>query len=303
MKTLVFNMLTIAATFAAMTACTSESDPVDEVNPKDAKVEIKATAGIGSIEVQSKAAIAAGDALSNVAFVRIDQATPDWKTLNAITCTGDIAQTTGNITFSEAQFYPQTGPANFISYFPNEAPTLGVVSYTNLDGSKDIMCSDVVIANRAEAKTTEFKLEHKLAQFKFKVKAESAEASTNWGTITSLKLINQKNNAELTLSDRKLKFTGEETNSITIIENGTVTLKTTENGDEIGKAILVEAEKSSYEVEVTTSLQTTPAKITLSVVGKASTTYTILLTFKGKNIGSEGSIDAWAEGSGSGEID
>ena len=53
MKALVFNMLTIAATFAAMTACTSESDPVDEINPKDAKVEIKLNAGV--VDVQTKA--------------------------------------------------------------------------------------------------------------------------------------------------------------------------------------------------------------------------------------------------------
>lgn len=54
MKTLVFNMLTIAATFAAMTACTSESDPVDEVQTKG-KTPIEFSSSI--LGVQTKAIV------------------------------------------------------------------------------------------------------------------------------------------------------------------------------------------------------------------------------------------------------
>lgn len=304
MKTLVLSMISIAATIAAMTACTSESDPINEItNPKDAKVEIKATAGIGSIDVETKAAINPNASLTDVAFVRIDQETPTWTTLNEIECTGDIAENTGVISFKKPQYYPQIGAANFISYYPNGKPNLGVISYTDLDGTKDIMCSDVVVANRTDIKTANFALKHKLTQFKFKVRAEKDEAISNWGTITSLTLINQKNNAELSLNTRELTFTGEGTNSITIISDATTALKTTTDGDEIGSAILVEAGQSSYKVQVVTSNQTVPAEITLTVDGTESTAYTILLTFKGKNIESEGSIGAWTESSGSGEIE
>ena len=56
MKTLVLSMISIAATVAAMTACTSESDPINDItNPKDAKVEIKLNAGV--LGVETKAAI------------------------------------------------------------------------------------------------------------------------------------------------------------------------------------------------------------------------------------------------------
>lgn len=51
MKALVFNMLTIAATFAAMTACTSESDPVDEVTNQPTPVLF----GSSISEITSKA--------------------------------------------------------------------------------------------------------------------------------------------------------------------------------------------------------------------------------------------------------
>lgn len=56
MKTLVLSMISIAATIAAMTACTSESDPINDItNPKDAKVEIKFGSAISGVE--TKAAI------------------------------------------------------------------------------------------------------------------------------------------------------------------------------------------------------------------------------------------------------
>ena len=54
MKTLVLSMISIAATIAAMTACTSESDPVDEV---EAQVPINLNAGV----LQTKAVIDAGE--------------------------------------------------------------------------------------------------------------------------------------------------------------------------------------------------------------------------------------------------
>lgn len=54
MKTLVLSMISIAATVAAMTACTSESDPINDItNPKDAKVEIKLNAGVVNVETKT----------------------------------------------------------------------------------------------------------------------------------------------------------------------------------------------------------------------------------------------------------
>ena len=60
MKTLVLSMISIAATVAAMTACTSESDPVDEIDPiVNAKTPIEFSSSI--IGVQTRA-ISASDA-------------------------------------------------------------------------------------------------------------------------------------------------------------------------------------------------------------------------------------------------
>lgn len=53
MKTLVLSMISIAATVAAMTACTSESDPINEINPQDGKTPIEFSSSI--IGVQTKA--------------------------------------------------------------------------------------------------------------------------------------------------------------------------------------------------------------------------------------------------------
>ena len=45
MKTLVLSMISIAATVAAMTACTSEGDPIDNID-NGQPVEIKLNAGV-----------------------------------------------------------------------------------------------------------------------------------------------------------------------------------------------------------------------------------------------------------------
>ena len=52
MKTLVLSMISIAATIAAMTACTSEGDPIDNID-NGQPVEIQLNAGV----VTTKAAI------------------------------------------------------------------------------------------------------------------------------------------------------------------------------------------------------------------------------------------------------
>ena len=69
MKTLLLSMISIAATFAAMTACTIESDPINEINPQDGKTPIEFRSSI--IGVQTKAISSDGtkfDANTNIAL-------------------------------------------------------------------------------------------------------------------------------------------------------------------------------------------------------------------------------------------
>lgn len=307
MKALVFNMLTIAATFAAMTACTSESDPVDEINPKDAKVEIKATAGIGVINVETKAAIEQGKALADVQFVRSDGDSPVWSDINNISGTGDIAAgTPGAITFTPAQYYPKNGKTSLIGYYPEGTITAGVVSF-QIDGTKDILCSEVVEANRADIDTkpkVSFTFKHKLTQLQFKVKAKDAEAINIWGTITSITLKDQKTTAKLDLSTQELKFDAGKT-PITAASGLSQVLTADQEGIAIGNAIMVEPEQAKYTVTVITSKNSAGVDIDLAgVTGTASTAYTVLLTFKGKDIDATGSIEAWTpDTNGTGETD
>lgn len=308
MKTLVLSMISIAATIAAMTACTSESDPINDItNPKDAKVEIKATAGIGSIDVETKATIDQGSALPGVQFVRSDGETAVWSDVNNINGTGDIAAgTPGSITFNPAQYYPKKGKTSLIGYYPSGTITSGVVSFT-INGTQDILCSNIVEADRANIETkptVSFELKHKLTQLKFKVKAKDTEAIDIWGTITSINLINQKTTAKLTLSSQNLAF---ETGStpIAVASGLTQTLTADEAGLDIGDPIMVEPEQTKYTVNVITSKNPEGVDIELTnVAGTVSTAYTVLLTFKGKNIDATGSIGAWTpDSNGTGETD
>lgn len=305
MKALVFSMLAIAS----MVACTSESDPINEVD-NEKPVEIKMTAGINVVSTKSTGPIQQEDAVDDVVFVRADGAeAPTWTTATVASIDAKIAATTGAITFTPAQFYPTNGDnAYLIGYHPKEKGSLtsGVITYTGLTGQEDIMYAAVVEGTKTDAGTAlEPAFNHKLTQISFQAIA-STEAATAWGEVTSISLINQKTGATLALTDGALAFTGEATGAIPVVTTPTA-LETTATA--IGEAIMVEAAQAEYKIKVVTEnnegieISLKEGSTTESLQGLASTAYTVTLTFQGKDITATATIGEWNPGSGNGTVE
>lgn len=202
MKKLIFSMLAMAA----MVSCSNEGDPINEVNPPvdGEKVEIKLNAGV--VGVETKAAIVADPSMSGfnnstVSLLRQDAENATGMTWSvsakeqaAIASDGKVALPT------TYKFYDKDGKnAYFIGYYPDAAIANGVVAYTGIDGTEDILCTSVVDAgNGAAAKATALEFKHMLSQVEIQVVGD-AVAATNFGKIKTVTLKAVPSAANLTI--------------------------------------------------------------------------------------------------------
>lgn len=324
MKTLVLSMISIAATLAAMTACTSEGDPIDEID-NGQPVEIKMSAGVLNIETKSSGPISGltGD-IDNVMFVKVDAAkdvTDDalnWGT-NPTKHKATIAKTSGDITFTDKAYYSSDADiySYLIGYHPNTEGTSSgsEVSYT-IDGKMDIMISTVVKGNKNSKETALTpQFSHKLTQLIVWVQGDEA-AATAWGTITNIKVKDIKQKVILDLSTKELKAstTDNTPNSLEITHTTYPTIET--EAKEAGYCmILPKTTADAYTLEVTTDVTTKEVTVDIPASADGTTraknttvageSYKINLTFKANEISAKASVDTWIPSSeeGAGNVD
>lgn len=324
MKTLVLSMISIAATVAAMTACTSESDPIDEiVNPKDAKVEIKLNAGISS--VSSKAAINSDtegnptNDIPNVFFYKqeVEGTTPDWTTAPLVSTINASIKQSGEINFGEnTQYYPVNGyHVHFIGYYTGQS-TAATVGENNsipitITGAEDVLYGSTFDAGTRSSITENKSITfvHKLTQIKFTLQKDAKV--TDGVTITSMKIIKAsgndlKNTFNMSLSDGKLSnWAGSISNGVTLTGLPINALEESASSPTAG--VMLEPEITSVTVEVS-STSFPEGKLTATIEGvssgkfSAGTAYTIALTVKGQSVSGNASIEQWTEETGSGNL-
>jgi len=113
MKTLVLSMISIAATIAAMTACTSEGDPIDNID-NGQPVEIKASAGIGEIITKTAGVITDGKEVDDIEFIITEgeDAPADWSTATLNMTDATIAADK-SLTFKTSQYYNSKASIKF----------------------------------------------------------------------------------------------------------------------------------------------------------------------------------------------
>jgi len=324
MKTLVLSMISIAATVAAMTACTSEGDPIDNID-NGQPVEIKLNAGV----ITTKAPITSdnggllSEALADIQFVQAaDVATnPAWGDVSSVASTAEIA-TTGNITLATPLYYnvDPTLKSWLIGYFPkatvepNTSTNKGKLQW-KITGCEDILLSAEVSGNKkADERIPAIVFKHQLLQMQFQFTAEDQKAIDTWGTIESIAIKTKKSdvleNLPSTLtctlaSDPTLAWsvpteltafavTGGTAYTDTPITNvNPITLTTTEV---LGGYIMVQPlnTKADYVLEITTSKSKAEVPITLGgdtpAAGKA---YEVTLTFKASAITATATITSW----------
>ena len=310
MKTLVLSMISIAATIAAMTACTSEGDPIDNID-NGQPVEIKASAGIGQIITKTAGVITDGKDVENIEFVIVEKESvpSDWST-EALKAT-DATINTDGFKFSTPQYYNpiSTIKSHLIGYHPKTegggSRSNNVVTYTTITGQEDIMCTGIVSGNKEDNKTKalDFTFDHQLAQYTFKIQAEDQQAVATWGKISSIKLIGQQTTATLTLDTKTGEFTGVSTGEITVGDEAKAFDATdpVNNAVTYGSPIMVKPDQTNMKVKIVTE-KNPGIEIPLTVASVKSTSYIVTLTFKATEIGATAKIGEWKTGVGTGDV-
>lgn len=311
MKTLVLSMISIAATVAAMTACTSEGDPIDNID-NGQPVEIKASAGIGEIITKTTGVITDGTAVDDIEFIITEgeSAPTDWSTATLTETNATIAADK-KLSFTTPQYYNSKASIKsfLVGYHPKAAGSgsrnKNIVSYT-ITGQEDIMCTEVKSGNKTDNKDTDLniKFEHQLAQYSFQILAGDKQAVDTWGKIKSIELIGQQTTAELTLNTNTLTFTGGATNTITVgtTETGFDPTNPTTTAVQFGDPIMVQPGQKDMKVKVVTTNNPDGIEVPLTVASVASTSYIVTLTFKATEIGATATIGEWLTGTGSGDV-
>lgn len=324
MKTLVLSMISIAATIAAMTACTSESDPINDItNPKDAKVEIKLNAGVGSII--SKASIESNESgqpsspVQNVFLYKKESASePTWTTESFTQAINSTINNDGTIEFSDDQYYPlNDNNVYFVGLYTGKSTvsefTSGSATLT-ITGDEDILYAAPINAGKRSDIATEenrkMVFNHKLTQIKFTFLKDASitdNISITGMKITKVGTTGIHNSCTIALNNGVLNdWKGDISSSGIAIECPTTALENI-NPTDPTNGVMVEPEIGTIEIEVNsdafpskklTSIITAPASGNF----KAGTSYTIALTVKDKSISGTASITKWDTENGTGDL-
>lgn len=329
MKTLVLSMISIAATVAAMTACTSEGDPIDNID-NGQPVEIQLNAGIGSIT--TKTPITSDDqgklssALPGIQFVKAADIaeSPAWGDVSKVASTAEIKTddiSTGKISFNTPLYYnvDPTLKSWLIGYYPvaevepDASTNKGKLQWT-ITGKEDILLSAEVSGNKSkDEQIKSITFNHQLLQMQFKFVAEDPAAIDTWGNAIRRIAIKTKASGTLANLPSTITCTLSSTPSLAwsnpaeltayavtdgtysdnkITEASPITLTETET---LGGYIMVQplTATTDYTLAITTNKSTAEVPITLGAAPAAGKAYEIILTFKASTIATTATITKW----------
>lgn len=303
MKTLVLSMISIAATVAAMTACTSESDPINDItNPKDAKVEIKLNAGV--LGVETKAAITTSTTfIATIAGWEGSTAPstttqPTWNTTTEVISGG---ATSAEVKLTTPQYYNPNGEKTFIiGYYPTGTLKDGKVTFTNTKGDVDVMMTSIEDAGtRTSSSATAITFSHKLSQLKMNIKKDNSLNEDV--TLTSITVKNAEIPTGFDIATGEITYETAKDIAISNISNNTIN----SNSGSAGDAIMIKPiSTKQITLDIVTSQGTfTNIPVTLSTEDThGGTSYDIELTFKKKAIDVTATVTDWTQANGTGEV-
>lgn len=331
MKTLVLSMISIAATLAAMTACTSEGDPIDE-GTKDTPVEIKMSAGVLNIVTKSDGPInGLTSAITDVAFLSQENTEGQgesivWTGITPTTHEASIAATTGTIDFTTKPYYSSdaTKYTYLIGYHPKTGSTFssedGSITF-NITGKQDIMYASVVNGNKETNKATEAakrllqpEFKHLLAQLKIEVKGDAAAAAA-WGAISSISVKEAKTDLKLDAKTGALGEGATAPQNIKLIRDNDTPIDIPESATSAGYSmvlprtaqyslVIVTDKVSSREVAINIPADNATSPARAENETRAGEAYNITLTFRASEISATAKVDEWTDvANGSGTVD
>lgn len=311
MKTFVLSMISIAATVAAMTACTSESEEIDNVVNNE-KVEIKMSAKVLNIETKSEGPIdGTTKAIDNIAFVKkeaVKDATIAWGAETPISATMAIG---GKISFTpDKLYYPANADqyAYLVGYHPyQQSQTIsasGIVPFT-ITGKEDIMYAGIKSGNKDTTNPLAPNFVHKLSQLIIKIEGDAA-AATAWGNITAISVDGIQSELELALADGELTAkSGITAAPLSLILNSNYTYGAIpSSATEVGYCMIL-PQTAQHKLIVKTDNYNTGKSVDITIPGngsdraenvtKAGESYTVTLTFKAKDITATATVDSWKQ--------
>lgn len=306
MKKLMSSMLAIAA-MASMISCSTE-DILDEGGQIDnGPVEIKLNAGVN--EITTKAAINPKEAFkAQVIAIANDGAytAPLWG--NDAKGNIEVAETSGDVTFKTAQYYPADGSIIKMKGFAPQETNIanGIVSYT-ITGAEDIMVSDEITASKTDKTDKILAFKHLLTQLQIEVVAADEGAATAWGTITDI-TINAVTTLDLDLSAGTIAPKASAPTSADLkledFPTGGYILTANVAAKRMG-TVMVLPSTTAYKLKITTDTNTTPQEITITpATTEESKAHVITLTFKGTEITAKATAGEWTSGaSGAGTVE
>ncbi|WP_455592286.1 hypothetical protein [Bacteroides sp.] len=305
----------------SLCACSGESDALLSESQGE-PIVLSGSIGELSAESVSRAPIESTHATAmEVGFGRVDQTGVStwsaWSGATLLRATRAAANGTAAITFNAAnkQYYT-TGTSNngikFVGWYPANAVSSGKVTFP-IDGKTDVMWTSAQTgyATRGDGTSDKFGSSNKVFDFahqlaRVTVKAYGdAQASTNWGTITSVKVLNTPNTVTMTLADTPTPAFGTANQTIPLKNISTdadvtgvsiaLTATTQAAAATCGYAMLAPA--SSYQLEVTTTKGGT-RKVTVTNAFDKSKHYTVYLNFQSTEIEPSATIGSWTTGGG-----
>ena len=330
MKSLVLSMLAIAS-MAAMSSCSNENDPVDEVinAGNQEKVEIKLSAGIVTATKSAGVIKETEGALANdlkVRFFRpVDAESPTWTTGDELYAV--IAAASGHsISFKESEADDATDKKIYYSNTENMKSYLagcylddavikadddlkdGKIAFT-ITGKQDIMATIGKTGSKSSI-FENFKFEHLLSQINVNL-IGTTNSGSNFGKITKVEITEVPTQLELTLSGSDPAITPTATGNIEIY-NGEMDIPTTSTS--VGEAVMIWSKTSEnnviggekdhpLKVKITTSTGEYIVPIIITGGLQASQNHSITLTFSEK-ISASASFGEWTNNTniGTGDI-
>lgn len=281
-----FMIITLSA--ALFAACSSEDgECIDE--PKDQPVEIKVSAGI--FDIVTRAPVNTGDAIT-AKFVATT--TTGIYTTNLWSATGGFSASetaTAAFSFTPPQYYPVDGSTVYIKgYYPSGSLNNNIVTYTETDGSNDVMITAEASGSKTTTGALGFTFSHLLAQLQFTFIA-GAGYPVSGKTVTSIIIKNQQTPATLDINNSGILTYN--TGNVTL--NGTFAISASP-GTPVAIHPMFKSGATNVIMDITTNDNVTYTNITAPVATETGKAHMITLTFTPKGITATAIVTAWATG-------
>ncbi len=299
-------IMLLALAGMALASCTQNYDGLDELGVNNNPSEIKLYGGV-QVYSSVKSMFNPGDQVSDIQFIKLDGETPSWEGINAATTTGELG-TGGAITFTSPMYYPnnETTATQITAFYPAAKSIAKNIASMEITGDEDVLYAGSVSGTKKTPISSPLTFNHLLTQFKFVIQREAAstggEDAANDINGVKIAVKGAHTSFTLDLTNGNLSALNDDTGKdIDALTNGTAA--TTASAP--STPLLLEPGLGSITLIIEANgytSQTITIEGTTENTFKAGHAYTITLTFKGKEIASNGSISEWTPGTATGDV-